>query len=373
LGCADGIVLLPGLGADVVTRRPRLVECFGRFGFVPDYECDLTELDSAALCLRPPPRKADAELVSAVETTFARLNSQLDALRRALGARTSELAAADRHIATVEEKLLKVKQYHRELKLLKEQKQALRKSPERRIGQILLAPYRLPEKLLRQILKRIRGGVKSTRTAVPVSAYQKWLQEHCASPEQIQMMRDTWHGFTSKPLDFLLFSDFAVIVTYINLFTLLMVGPIANSLAKIDPALIEAAQTLGASGWKIVRSVVIPASVTDIYTDMRILLGWAWTYLIVAEVVGTMSGITFFINQQARYRNFDNVYAAIGMIGIIGLSTDMLLAWLGTILFPWKRKSNRTKNNKSWFPLLERKTVKPAATPQPEVESHVVQ
>ena len=53
---------------------------------------------------------------------------------------------------------------------------------------------------------------------------------------------------------------------------------------------------------------------------MRILLGWAWTYLIVAEVVGTMSGITFFINQQARYRNFDNVYAAIGMIGIIGLA-----------------------------------------------------
>jgi NitT/TauT family transport system ATP-binding protein len=52
---------------------------------------------------------------------------------------------------------------------------------------------------------------------------------------------------------------------------------------------------------------------------MRILLGWAWTYLIVAEVVGTMSGITFFINQQARYRHFDNVYAAIGMIGIIGL------------------------------------------------------
>ena len=85
------------------------------------------------------------------------------------------------------------------------------------------------------------------------------------------------------------------------------------------------------------RRVVIPASITDIYTDMRILLGWAWTYLIVAEVVGTMSGITFFINQQARYRNFDNVYAAIVMIGIIGFATDLVLAWLGTVLFPWKR------------------------------------
>ena len=121
---------------------------------------------------------------------------------------------------------------------------------------------------------------------------------------------------------------------------------IGNTVRKVDPALIEAAQTLGARGWKLVRRVIVPASSTDIYTDMRILLGWAWTYLIVAEVVGTMSGITFFINQQARYRNFDNVFAAIGMIGVIGLSTDMFLAWLGKILFPWKRKT-RTRRTKA--------------------------
>lgn len=113
---------------------------------------------------------------------------------------------------------------------------------------------------------------------------------------------------------------------------------IANTVRKVDPALIEASQTLGARGWTLIRRVIIPASITDIYTDMRILLGWAWTYLIVAEVIGTMSGITFFINQQARYRNFDNVYAAICMIGVIGLASDMALAWLGTKLFPWKRK-----------------------------------
>ena len=118
---------------------------------------------------------------------------------------------------------------------------------------------------------------------------------------------------------------------------------IGNTVRKVDPALIEAAQTLGARGWQLVRRVVIPASITDIYTDMRILLGWAWTYLIVAEVVGTMSGITFFINQQARYRNFDNVFAAIGMIGIIGLSSDMFLGWLGKVLFPWKRKTRKRK------------------------------
>jgi putative spermidine/putrescine transport system permease protein len=71
-------------------------------------------------------------------------------------------------------------------------------------------------------------------------------------------------GVTSKPLDFLLFSSFAVIVTYVNLFTLLMVGPIANSMAKIDPALIEAARDAGASRWRIMIEVIIPLSKTGI-------------------------------------------------------------------------------------------------------------
>ncbi len=124
---------------------------------------------------------------------------------------------------------------------------------------------------------------------------------------------------------------------------------IANSVRKVDPALIEAAQTLGASPWKLVRRVIIPAAIVDIYTDLRILLGWAWTYLIVAEVVGTMSGITYFINQQARYRNFDNVYAAIAMIGIIGFSTDQILAGFGKMLFPWNRVAGQRKGAFAWL------------------------
>jgi NitT/TauT family transport system permease protein len=120
---------------------------------------------------------------------------------------------------------------------------------------------------------------------------------------------------------------------------------IANTVRKVDPSLIEASQTLGARGWRLVCRVVVPAAISDIYTDMRILLGWAWTYLIVAEVVGTMSGITFFINQQARYRNFDNVYAAIFMIGMIGLTSDLILAGLGKVLFPWKRRGGRARRS----------------------------
>jgi putative spermidine/putrescine transport system permease protein len=71
-------------------------------------------------------------------------------------------------------------------------------------------------------------------------------------------------GVTSEPLTFLLFSDFAVIITYLHLFTLLMVGPIANSLSKIDPALMEAARDAGASRWRTMVDIVIPLSKTGI-------------------------------------------------------------------------------------------------------------
>jgi putative spermidine/putrescine transport system permease protein len=69
---------------------------------------------------------------------------------------------------------------------------------------------------------------------------------------------------TSHPLEFLLFSDFAVVVTYVHLFTLLMIGPIANSLSKIDPALLEAAVDAGAPRWRIMVDIVIPLSKTGI-------------------------------------------------------------------------------------------------------------
>jgi len=112
---------------------------------------------------------------------------------------------------------------------------------------------------------------------------------------------------------------------------------IANTTRKLDFALLEAALTLGTQRWKLLTRVVVPGILPDLYRDQRVLLGWAWTYLIVAELIGTSSGITFFITQQARYQHFDNVYAAIAMIGIIGLSIDLVLAWLGRRLFPWSR------------------------------------
>lgn len=117
---------------------------------------------------------------------------------------------------------------------------------------------------------------------------------------------------------------------------------IANTTRKLDTALVEAALTLGTKSSKLLTKVVIPGVLPDLYRDQRILLGWAWTYLIVAELIGTTSGITWFITQQARYQHFANVYAAIIILGIIGLETDIVLGALGRKLFPWDRTTAKS-------------------------------
>ena len=117
-----------------------------------------------------------------------------------------------------------------------------------------------------------------------------------------------------------------------------MVLVLANTTRQIDTALLEAAQTLGARRWRLVAHVVIPGVLPRLYIDMRILLGWAWTYLIVAELIGEKSGITAYIQQQGRYFNFDRVYAGIVSIGLLGLGTDQILQVLGWRLFPAPRE-----------------------------------
>jgi glycosyltransferase involved in cell wall biosynthesis len=196
LGLTDKIVLVPGPGADAAKRRADLVQAFGRVEFVPEYTCDLTDLNAGALCLGYAPGKSAGELARAAETAFARLNRQLAALHHALELRGSELDDAHQHIAVLEGKLLKLKQYQRELKALKEEKRRLRKSAERRVGQVLLAPYLLPTRLAKSVWKTIRREPRNAAT----TEYQKWFEQHGAKPDDLERMRDQARTFASQPL-----------------------------------------------------------------------------------------------------------------------------------------------------------------------------
>ena len=197
---ANDILLIPSPGAEVLTTRPELVERFGRYGFLPDYDCDLGELGPGAIRLLRRQMESAERLVPAVETAFARLHAQMRNLERTLRARVSELNAANRHIGKLEEKILQFRETKREVKQLKKEKQALRKSPERKVGQVLLAPYRLPQKLIRALRGRGRQARDSTARAADTVEYQDWFEQHRATPEQLTVMRNETRKFAHQPL-----------------------------------------------------------------------------------------------------------------------------------------------------------------------------
>src|SRR5205814_2018240 len=193
---AESVLLVPEPGDDSAARRPELVRRFAGAGLLPDYNCDLGALEPGGLRLiRAAPESAEA-LVPAVESAVARLQRQVTGLERSLQTRMAELEAADHHISKLEEKLLKWKEARKQLKQLKAEKQALRKSPERKVGQVLLAPYLLPQRLVRGIRKRLPYAKKS-RT--PANEYQSWFEAHRTKPSELDSLRNEGRAFKYRP------------------------------------------------------------------------------------------------------------------------------------------------------------------------------
>ena len=128
---------------------------------------------------------------SMLESTVDRLRGEVRELQRTLHARSAELAGADAHIARLEEKILKLKEAQRELKRLKKEQHALRKSPERKVGRILLGPFRFLQGL---ILPR-RAISKSA-----ASDYQLWLDRHRPTSRELEEMCCASRAFSLQPL-----------------------------------------------------------------------------------------------------------------------------------------------------------------------------
>jgi len=118
---------------------------------------------------------------------------------------------------------------------------------------------------------------------------------------------------------------------------------VANTTRQLEVSLLEAAQTLGAKNLTLIRRVIIPGITPNLYNDMRILLGWAWTWLVIAELIGVKSGLTEFIETQGRWRNFDSVFPIIILIGITGFTVDQFLSSLRKYLFPWTPEASEKR------------------------------
>ena len=99
--------------------------------------------------------------------------------------------------------------------------------------------------------------------------------------------------------------------------------------------LVEAAYTLGASDGSLIRRVLIPGAAPEIAETLRMVLGWAWTYVIVAELIGASSGIGHMITDSQALLATDQIIFGIIVIGLIGLLSDLLFKFANRRWFPW--------------------------------------
>ncbi|KRL33143.1 binding-protein-dependent transport system inner membrane protein [Liquorilactobacillus uvarum DSM 19971] len=110
---------------------------------------------------------------------------------------------------------------------------------------------------------------------------------------------------------------------------------IANDIRNVEKSLIEVSYTLGTNTFDVLWKIILPKSLPDIMNTIRIVLGWAWTYVIVAEIVGASAGIGFSILQAQRTFQVDSIFVGILTLGIIGLIVDTLLTFLNKKIFAW--------------------------------------
>ena len=114
-----------------------------------------------------------------------------------------------------------------------------------------------------------------------------------------------------------------------------MVLMVAEDVRRVPAAQVEAAQTMGANRRELLEKVILPSAKPALLDTLRITMGWAWTYLVVAELVAANSGLGYAILRAQRFLQTDTIFAGIIVIGLIGLVTDQLFRWLHRRAFPW--------------------------------------
>jgi NitT/TauT family transport system permease protein len=105
--------------------------------------------------------------------------------------------------------------------------------------------------------------------------------------------------------------------------------------------LIETAMTLGASRWQILSTIVLPAVAPKILISMRQMLAVSWTYLVIAEIVASTTGIGAVMMRGQRFLKVDEIMAGIVVIGAVGLAFDYLFRLAQRLLFPYVPREER--------------------------------
>ena len=118
--------------------------------------------------------------------------------------------------------------------------------------------------------------------------------------------------------------------------TLYLLPLMVDSVKSVDRVLIETAYTLKATKWRVIRFVIVPASLPDMLQKVRVVGALGWTYLIIAEMINARHGLGQLIYTASKYSRTDQVGAVLILILVIGIGWDKTLKLLHNRLFLWK-------------------------------------
>ncbi len=114
-----------------------------------------------------------------------------------------------------------------------------------------------------------------------------------------------------------------------------LIPMVADDIRSVPDDYVNAAYTLGASRRTVIFKVLIPGMMPRLFETLRMMMGWAWTYLVVAELVAANSGLGYKILKAQRYLRTGTIFEGIIVIGLLGLVLDRLFGFAGKKLFKW--------------------------------------
>ncbi|MFN8489454.1 MAG: ABC transporter permease [Caldilineaceae bacterium] len=110
---------------------------------------------------------------------------------------------------------------------------------------------------------------------------------------------------------------------------------VADVAAHVPKDLLDSAYTLGTSRLRVITHVLIPATLPGVMDNLRITIGWSWTYLVVAELVAAEKGLGIMILESQRGLRTDKIFVGLVTIGFLGFLSDIVFKWLHRLVLPW--------------------------------------
>jgi NitT/TauT family transport system permease protein len=113
---------------------------------------------------------------------------------------------------------------------------------------------------------------------------------------------------------------------------------VMDNVKRVPRDLVEIGYTLGEKDRSILRRIILPSASPGIWDTLRISLGWAWTWIVLAELVAAGSGLGYRITTAQRYFQTDTIIGYLIVLGMLGLATDQVMKFAGRRMFPWAER-----------------------------------